>query len=121
MREGRGGLGFFDGVGVGNADEIVMPLTPHRVAVLGRESRDAAPSEADRYNTLQVRIAQHHVHLRIGSNLASFVRSLPRSEAAADPVPRPEKGRGPGHTVISSHAPAAAAKPHARQEPELVD
>jgi hypothetical protein len=85
MREGHGGLGFFDGVGVGNADEIVMPLTPRHVAVLGQgsESRDAAPGEVDRYNTLQVRIAQHHVHFRIGSNLASFVRSLPGGEAAA--------------------------------------
>ena len=59
MREGHGGLGFFDGVGVGNADEIVMPLTPRHVAVLGQgsESRDATPAEVERYNTLQVRIA----------------------------------------------------------------
>jgi Protein of unknown function (DUF4238) len=79
MRNGRGGLGFFDGVGVGNADEIVMPLTPHHVTVLGQgnESREATPSEVERYNTLQVRIAYHHVYFRIGSDLASFVRSLP--------------------------------------------
>ena len=84
MRDGHGGLGFFDGVGVGNADEIVMPLTPRHAAVLGQgsESREAAPGEVERYNTLQVRIAQHHVHFRIGSSLASFVRSLPSSGTA---------------------------------------
>lgn len=85
MRDGHGGLGFFDGVGVGNADEIVMPLTPHHVAVLGQggESREATPGEVERYNTLQVGIAQYHVHFRIGSSLASFVRSLPGTEAAS--------------------------------------
>jgi len=79
MRNGHGGLGYFDGVGVGNADEIVMPLTPHHVAVLGQgsESRDATPNEVQRYNTLQVRIAYRYVYFRIGSDLASFVRSLP--------------------------------------------
>ena len=78
MRAGHGGLGFFDGVGVGNADEIVMPLTPRHVAVLGQgsDSREATPAEVERYNTLQVRIAYGHVHFRIGSSLASFVRSL---------------------------------------------
>jgi Protein of unknown function (DUF4238) len=59
MREGRGGLGIFDGVGLVNADEIMLPLTPHHVAVLsqGTEHRQAADDEIDRYNTLQVRIA----------------------------------------------------------------
>lgn len=85
MRNGHGGLGFFDGVGVGNADEIVMPLTPHHAAVLGQgsESREAAPREVERYNTLQVRIAYRYVYFRIGSDLASFVRSLLGPEAAA--------------------------------------
>jgi hypothetical protein len=41
MREGHGGLGIFDGVGVANADEIVLPLTPHHLTVLGQGSRAA--------------------------------------------------------------------------------
>ena len=79
MRRGHGGLGFFDGVGIGNADEVVMPLTPHHLAVLGQggDSRGATPGEVERYNTLEVGIAYGHVHFRIGSSLASFVRSLP--------------------------------------------
>jgi hypothetical protein len=78
MREGYGGLGIFDGVGLANADEIVLPLTPHHVAVLGQgnENRQATGDEVDRYNTLQVRIAYRYVYFRPGSGLAAFVRSL---------------------------------------------
>jgi hypothetical protein len=36
MREGRGSLGMFNGGGVANADEIVLPLTSHHMAVLGQ-------------------------------------------------------------------------------------
>jgi hypothetical protein len=59
-------------VGIGNADEIVMPLTPRHVAVLGQgsESREATDDEVDHYNTLQVRIAYRHVYFRPGSGLA---------------------------------------------------
>ena len=62
MREGHGGLGIFDGVGLANADEIVLPLTPHHVAVLGQgtQSRQATADEVDRYNTLEVRLAYRH-------------------------------------------------------------
>lgn len=84
MREGHGGLGFFDGVGIGNADEIVMPLTPYHVAVLGQgsESREATDDEVDHYNTLQVRIAYRHVYFRPGSGLTGFVRSVLGTKAA---------------------------------------
>lgn len=72
------------GVGLANADEIVLLLTPHHVIVLGQgpESRQATDNEVDRYNTLQVRIAYCHVYFRPGSGLASFVRSLLGAEAA---------------------------------------
>jgi hypothetical protein len=78
MREGHGGLGIFDGVGLANADEIVLPLTPHHVAVLGQgnKSREASADEVDRYNSLQVRLAFRYVFMRPGGDLAVFVRSL---------------------------------------------
>lgn len=84
MREGRGGLGIFDGVGLANADEIVLPLSPHHVVVLGQgaENGRATEDEVDRYNTLQVRIAYRYVYFRPNSGLTSFVRSLLAADAA---------------------------------------
>ena len=84
MREGHGGLGFFDGVGLANADEIALPLTPHHIAVLGQgdESRKAEADEVERYNTLQVRLAYWHVHMQPAGDLAPFVRSLLVGSAA---------------------------------------
>jgi hypothetical protein len=84
MREGHGGLGIFDGVGLANADEIVLPLTPHHVAVLGQgnHSREATADEVDRYNTLEVRLAYRYVYFKPIGGLAQLVRSLLRAEAA---------------------------------------
>ena len=84
MREGHGGLGIFDGVGLANADEIVLPLTPHHVAVLGQgnQSREATADEIDRYNTLEVRLAYRYVYFKPVGGLAPFVRSLLGAEAA---------------------------------------
>jgi hypothetical protein len=78
MREGHGGLGIFDGVGLANADEIVLPLTPHHVAVLGQgnQSREATAEEVDRYNSLEVRLAYRFVYFTPAGGLASFVRSV---------------------------------------------
>jgi hypothetical protein len=60
MREGHGGLGIF----------VVMPLTPHHVAVLGQgdQSRQATADEVDRYNTLQVRLAYRYVYFQPTAN-----------------------------------------------------
>jgi hypothetical protein len=84
MREGHGGLGIFDGVGLANADEIVLPLTPRHVAVLGQgtQSGQATAGEVDRYNTLQVRLAYRHVYFKPDDGVALFVRSLLGAEAA---------------------------------------
>lgn len=78
MREGHGGLGIFDGVGIGNADEIVLPLTPHHVAVLGQGGRayEATDEQVERYNTLEVRIAYKYVYFRPTSGLDQFVRAI---------------------------------------------
>lgn len=85
MREGHGGLGIFDGVGLANADEIVLPLTPHHVAVLGQgnETTEATPDEVERYNTLQVRLAYRYVYMQPHGDLAAFVCSLLGGSAAA--------------------------------------
>ncbi len=78
LREGRGGLGIFDGVGVANADEIVLPLTPHHVAVLGQGSgaAEATDEEVERYNTLEVMIAYKDVCFRPTSRLDQFIRAV---------------------------------------------
>ncbi len=78
MREGHGGLGIFDGVGVANADEIVLPLTPHHLAVLGQGSgaADATDNEVERYNTLEILIAYKHVYFRPMSGLDEFARTV---------------------------------------------
>ena len=82
--KGTAGCGIFDGVGLANADEIVLPLTPHHVAVLGQgnHSREATVGEVDRYNTLQVRLAYRYVYFKPGGGLTPFVRSLLGAEAA---------------------------------------
>jgi hypothetical protein len=77
LREGRGGLGTFDGAGVANADEIVLPLTPHHAAVLGQGSgaAEAAEQQVERYNTLEVMIAYKDICFRPTSGLDRFVRA----------------------------------------------
>jgi hypothetical protein len=85
LRDGHQGAGIFGGVGVANADEIVMPLTPHHVAVLGKgdQSREATDDEVQRYNTSQVRHAYRYFYFRPTSSLATFARSVLGTEAAA--------------------------------------
>ena len=75
LGEGHGGLGNFDGVGVANADEIVLPLTPHRVAVLdqGSGAAEATDEEVERYNVLEVMIAYKAVCFRPTSGLDQFI------------------------------------------------
>jgi hypothetical protein len=78
LREGRGGLGIFDGVGVANADEIVLPLTPNHVAVLGQGSgsAEATDEEVERYNTLEVMIAYRDICFRPTGGLDQFIRAV---------------------------------------------
>jgi hypothetical protein len=86
LREGRGGLGIFDGVGVANADEIVLPLTPHHVAVLGQGSgaAEATDEEVERYDTLEVMIAYKDVCFRPTSRLDQFIRAVLASPEPGD-------------------------------------
>jgi hypothetical protein len=80
----HGGLGIFDGVVLANADEIVLPLTPHHIAVLGRgsQSGQATADEVDRFNTLKARLARWHVHFKPAAGLAGLVRWLLGAQAA---------------------------------------
>jgi hypothetical protein len=90
VREGRGGLSIFDGVGVANADEIALPLTPHHAAVLGQGSggAEATDEEVERYNTLEVMIAYKHVYFRPTSGLDQFVRAVLASPTLRTPQTR---------------------------------
>jgi hypothetical protein len=78
LRKGHEGTGIFEGVGLANADEIVLPLTPRHVAVIGQgdENREATAAEIERYNTLEINLAHRYVHFRIESRLHEFVRSV---------------------------------------------
>jgi hypothetical protein len=105
LRDGRGGLGFFDGIGLANADEIVFPLTPRHVAVLGQGSRNrtVARAEVERYNALQVGVAYRQVYFRIGSGLHGFARSVKNTTPGQ--AGRQDEG-------ASQHLPEAAARVH---------
>jgi hypothetical protein len=108
MREGHGGLGIFDGVGLANADEIVLPLTPHHVAVLGQgnQSREATFDEVERYNTLEVRLAYRYVYMCSAGDLTPFVRSLLSAGAAAK-----DCLSDLGATVLTSHKTPFSSRP----------
>ncbi len=65
-------------LGMGNADEIVLPVTPYHLAVLRSQlgSTVAGQDVVDAYNIAQIRAAQEYVHFRPGSGLEAFVRSV---------------------------------------------
>jgi hypothetical protein len=62
-------VGPDEGIGIANADEIVMPVTPTLLVVVGtRSGTRAIPDNlVDKYNALQVRAARAVVHHRPGA------------------------------------------------------
>jgi len=64
--------------GLGNADEIVLPVTPHHLAVLRSQigATVAGPDVVDAYNAAQVHGAQEYVHFRPSSGLEVFARAV---------------------------------------------
>jgi hypothetical protein len=76
LREGHPGTGARDGLGLENCDELVLPLGPQLMAVLGAGHGYATigADDVDRYNTAQVRAAADYVYLRPGSGLETFAR-----------------------------------------------
>jgi hypothetical protein len=84
IRHGRDGTGIFGGVGLANADEIVLPLGPHWMAVLGNHNRmrvvEIPQETVRRYNIMQVQTAYQHVHFRPSSGLENLVRCVDRAK-----------------------------------------
>jgi hypothetical protein len=76
LRDGHLGTGPRDGLGLENCDELVLPLGPQLMAVLGAGHGYSAigADEVDRYNTAQVRAAADYVYMRPGSDLETFAR-----------------------------------------------
>ncbi|WP_223243609.1 DUF4238 domain-containing protein [Streptomyces sp. CBMA123] len=77
LREGSLGTGPLENHGIENCDELVLPLSPRLLAVLGAgrgySTMDAA--SVDRINAAQIRASADYVYMRPGSGLESFVRT----------------------------------------------
>jgi hypothetical protein len=65
-------------IGLANADEIVLPVTPYHLAVLRLQAGPTVIGQdvVDEYNAAQVRAAREYVHFRPNSVLEGFVRSV---------------------------------------------
>jgi hypothetical protein len=77
LRYGHLGTGPNDGLGLMNCDELVLPLGPRLMAVLGagRGYTTMGADDVDRFNAAQVRAAADYVYLRPGSGLETFARA----------------------------------------------
>lgn len=74
-RDGRAATG--SDIGLLNADEVVLPVTPKHLAVLRQQpwQTQASADEVDEYNRAQIREAHQYVHFRAGSGLEQYVRT----------------------------------------------
>jgi hypothetical protein len=71
-------------VTLGNASQILMPVTPRSLVAFGPPARGEVPAHVvDELNTYQVRAAHTHVFVRPGSGLEEFVRSTRFAAIAA--------------------------------------
>ncbi|MFD5634812.1 hypothetical protein ACFWJM_11815 [Streptomyces sp. NPDC127077] len=77
LRDGHLGTGRRAGLGLENCDELVLPLGPRLMAVLGTGHgySTMGADEVDHDNTAQVRAAAGYVYMRSDSGLESFARS----------------------------------------------
>jgi len=73
--DARKALGIRGGVPFGDATTVILPLSPTRLAALGKVDRfEAVPAAAVRFtNFLQVNMAHKYVYMQPGSGLDSFV------------------------------------------------
>jgi hypothetical protein len=76
-RDGR--VGVLGGVPLGDAANVLLPLSPTCCAGLGPAHRTHMVSKdvVDRINAIQVQAAYRHVYFRPSSGLQTFVRSVP--------------------------------------------
>jgi Protein of unknown function (DUF4238) len=86
MRSDHPGTGPRDASGLADCDELVLPLGPRLLGVLGAGSTftDIGGADVDRLNAAQVRAAADHLYMRRSSGLEGFVR-------AQDITERPNK------------------------------
>jgi hypothetical protein len=75
VNRGTGAAGVAQGVTVGNADEIFMPLTPRLIVSVGSltGTRSVSDAEVDHYNEIQARVAQDYVVHRPGANFTASI------------------------------------------------
>lgn len=77
LREGSLSTGPLESQGIANCDELVLPLGPELVAVLGSgrgyTTMDAATVR--KLNAAQIRASADYVYMRPGSGLEDFVRT----------------------------------------------
>jgi hypothetical protein len=77
LTTGEPGSGPLDGPGLITCDEIVIPLSPYLLAVLGTRNAysEIGQDEVDRYNAAQVRAAAGFFYMRPESGLERFIRA----------------------------------------------
>ncbi|MEU7810455.1 DUF4238 domain-containing protein [Micromonospora chalcea] len=72
-----GRLGPENGVAIGDAIQILMPLTPRTLIAFGPSATGVVPAEiVAELNTLQVRAAHEYVFVHPASGLEDFVRTV---------------------------------------------
>jgi len=73
----NGAAGIAEGVGLANADTVVLPLAPRLAAALGPADGIGTVSDVwvDALNALQVRLARRYVHNRPGADFAARIKA----------------------------------------------
>ena len=78
MNFATGAAGVAEGVALGDANTIVLPLAPRLLVALGPADQvGPIPDQmVDNLNALQVRTSRRHVHYRPGAHFRSFITGL---------------------------------------------
>lgn len=90
VRHDRNKAGVRNGIALGDAHSVVLPLGPRRLAAFGPvNGYGTIPVDLrNRLNGIQVQGADRYVYFRPGSGLEEFVRSQPRIRAVSRGVGR---------------------------------
>ncbi|MEY9932427.1 hypothetical protein ABH926_007078 [Catenulispora sp. GP43] len=91
VRHDQAAAGVRNGIALGDAHSVVLPLGPRQLAAFGPVSGySTIPVKLrDRLNGIQVQEADRYVYFRPGSGLEEFVRSQPRVQAVIRGAARP--------------------------------